>query len=324
MCKKIISAFLVLLTGCSCGVFSTGCDVKTAKNVLYQVTPNADMLMNCYIIKTKSNKLIVIDGGGAGSPAANGYLYAELRKISGKKVPEIEAWFLSHMHDDHINEFVLIGNNPEKKIKINNVYFNFPSKEFMQKTESGNFYRFYGELETAYDRFFGEGAFEKTNGKNLFEGDVVEIDGIRFDVLLTVTDEENEKNINDTSMIFRTTIDGQTIMFLGDAYIPEGKRLLEKYGDALKSDMVQMAHHGQSGVDKDVYAAIDPTVCLWPAPKWVFNNTSGTLRTFDVRQWMMDLGVKYHVVAGLHKTQEITFPVDFNSLREVDITPPTP
>ena len=82
MCKKIISAFLVLLTGCSCGVFSTGCDVKTAKNVLYQVTPNADMLMNCYIIKTKSNKLIVIDGGGAGSPAANGYLYLDDMDLS--------------------------------------------------------------------------------------------------------------------------------------------------------------------------------------------------------------------------------------------------
>ena len=27
----------------------------------------------------------------------------------------------------------------------------------------------------------------------VFEGDVVEIDGIRFDVLLTVTDEENER-----------------------------------------------------------------------------------------------------------------------------------
>lgn len=323
VCKKLICAILGIVMSCSFFAISTGCNIEEGKNMLYQVTPNADMLMNCYVLKTKNNKLIVIDGGGAGSPQVNGYLYEELQRISGKKVPVIEAWFLSHMHDDHVNEFVLIGNDPEKEIIVKNIYFNFPSRDFMQRTENGNFYRFYDEIKTAYDRFLGEGAFEKTKGKNVFEGDVIDIDGVKFDILLTATDEETETNINDTSIIFRTTIDGQTVLFLGDAYIPQGQRLLEKYGNDLKSDIVQMAHHGQNGVDKNVYEAINPQLCLWPAPKWVFDNPSGTLRSFEVRQWMIDIGVKHHIVAGLHKTQALTFPVDFNSLKEVDITPPS-
>ena len=40
------------------------------------------MLMNCYAIKTKNGKLIVIDGGGAGSEKNNGYLYKKLQEIS--------------------------------------------------------------------------------------------------------------------------------------------------------------------------------------------------------------------------------------------------
>ena len=71
-------------------------------NLLYQITPDSIMLMNCYVIKTKNDKIIVIDGGGVASENC-GYLYKELQKISGKEVPEIDAWFFSHMHDDHMN-----------------------------------------------------------------------------------------------------------------------------------------------------------------------------------------------------------------------------
>ncbi len=300
------------------GMFSS-CNSKNTA-VLYQVTPDNIMLMNCYIIKTANDKLIVIDGGGAGSEGKNGYLYAELQRISGKDIPEVEAWFLSHMHDDHVNEFCLIGNDYTKEIIINNIYFNFPSKEFMKKSEDGKYYQYYDKIEASYDRFNGEGAFKKINGKNIFEGDSIEIDNIKFDILLTMTNEESETNINDTSVIFRTTIDEQTVLFLGDAYISEGQRLLEKYGSSLKSDIVQMSHHGQSGVERNVYEAIDPKLCMWPAPKWVFDNIPGILKSFEVRNWMMDMGIKHHMIAGLHGTQELNFPVNFNELDEIDIS----
>ena len=125
----------------------------------------------------------------------------------------------------------------------------------------------------------------------------------------------------DTSLIFRATIDNQTVMFLGDAFIPEGNRLLEKYGKNIKSDIVQMAHHGQNGVDKDVYETIKPKLCLWPSPQWVFDNINGNLRTLEVREWMIDIGVKHHVITGWQGTQTLVFPVDFDSMGEVDIKP---
>lgn len=289
---------------------------------LFQITPDTIMLMNCYVIKTKNDKMIVIDGGGAGSESNNGYLYGELQRISGKEEPVIDAWFFSHMHDDHVNEFIILGKDKTKKIQVKNVYFNFPSREFMARSENGRFAYLYGGLQEAYDRFFGEGAFAKTKGKNTFTGDSFVIDDVKVEILLTVTDEEIESNINDTSMIFKVIINEQTIMFLGDAYIPEGKRLLEKYGNNIKSDIVQMAHHGQSGVDRDVYETISPSLCLWPAPHWVFNNINGNLRSFEVRNWMTEIGTKHHIISGLHGTQEISFPIDFNIMEKVSIEHP--
>ena len=296
-------------------------NVPRENPVLYQIAPDKNMLLNCYVIKTATGKLIVIDGGGAGSDINSGYLYKKLQEISGEKEPVIEAWFLSHMHDDHVKEFTLIGTNKRKKMTVNNVYFNFPSREFMNTSEGGKYAFLYDELEQSYDRFMGKGEFAKTNAKTAFEGDVIDIDGIKFEILMTVTDEEKETNINDTSMIFRVTIEGQTILFLGDAYLFQSQRLIDKYGDDLKSDMVQMAHHGQNGVSKEAYEKIAPTLCLWPIPIWVYQNAQGVYQTTEVRNWMAAMGVKYHLVAGVDLTQSLTFPVDFSTLEEFDIEP---
>jgi beta-lactamase superfamily II metal-dependent hydrolase len=108
------------------------------------------------------------------------------------------------------------------------------------------------------------------------EGEKIIIDGVEFEVLLVpdvkrVIAMGNDsrrfpgKNnwANDTSIVTRCTIGGKTVMFMGDCGQNEGVLLLEKYGDALKSDFCQMAHHGQDAVDKPVYAAIRPDVCLY-------------------------------------------------------------
>lgn len=324
MKKKILNLIVLALVICLSISVIPGCkEEKKDGPVLYQLGPDTDMLMMGYVIKTTNDKYIVIDGGSAGG--SEGYILNALQDITGQEIPEIEAWFLSHLHDDHVMEFCDLARYyvPEfADIKINNVYFNFPSEKFMKKTEGGNYAFIRDRVAESYDTFLGEGEFEKTNGKNVFEGDTIYIDDVKIDILLTVTDEEKETNINDTSLIFRVTMADQTVLFLGDAGVAEGKRLLEKYGEDLKSDFVQMAHHGQGGVDKDVYEAINPTVCLWPAPRWVFNNINGNLQSFTVRQWMIDIGVKYHVVSGIDFTQSFEFPVDFSKLEERDITPP--
>ena len=68
--------------------------------------------------------------------------------------------------------------------------------------------------------------------------------------------------------------------------------------EELKSDVLQMAHHGQRGVEEELYQEISPEVCLWPTPDWLWDNVqdgvagAGSYKTPIVRGWMVTLGVK--------------------------------
>jgi hypothetical protein len=73
-----------------------------------------------------------------------------------------------------------------------------------------------------------------------------------------------------------------------------------------------MAHHGQAGVNRSFYEAVDAHFALWPTPKWLWNNqlagkdvNSGTWKTLEVRQWMVELGIKKSYVSGLDGTIQI-------------------
>ena len=39
---------------------------------------------------------------------------------------------------------------------------------------------------------------------------------------------------------------------------------MHTYGDYLKSDVLQVTHHGLIGGDKELYELINPEICFWP------------------------------------------------------------
>ena len=70
-------------------------------------------------------------------------------------------------------------------------------------------------------------------------------------------------------------ISDKDILFLGDSYLETGNELLKNCYNDLKSYAVQMAHHGQNGVGKEVYDVIDQSICFFNAPKWLYENDNG-------------------------------------------------
>ena len=134
--------------------------------------------------------------------------------------------------------------------------------------------------------------------------DAYDIGEAHIDVLYSPNCEIQCNFVNNSSIILMLILGGKKTLFLGDAGIEEGERLLALYGEngGLKADYVQMAHHGQNGVEKDVYAAIAPTACLWCTPDWLWNNDAGLgynthcFKTVEVQGWMADLGVQQHYI----------------------------
>lgn len=296
----ILTAVIILMAVCS-GLASS-C-TKAPETEMYMIAREQNSLMECYIIKTKAGKLIVIDGGIAGQGyESSSYIQAALRAVAGKKEYEpleIEAWFLSHAHNDHFNELgkLLRGLFKEDNVTINNFYFDFPpfgTDEFPYATSDEYDLK---KLKSGFDRYAQINGIEvpegtsyydmlngaKVNAQTIAAGQDIIIDELRFEMMQT-WDITDKNDTNSTSLVFRMHVGDKSVLFLHDLSSNGSRRLLEKYGSDLKSDYVHMAHHGQGGGSEALYKAIDAKVHLWTTPIWVWNNTE-KYRIAEGRMW---------------------------------------
>ncbi|MBO5273026.1 MAG: MBL fold metallo-hydrolase [Clostridia bacterium] len=261
------------------------------KNTLYMLASEEFPQMNSFIITTADGKVIVIDGGWRADAAK---LLSRLRGITGEEVPHVDAWFHSHAHADHTEAFMEIMENHGESVTVGAVYFHFPSVQYFEKYEAGSAYTV-REFYELLPRFADKACI-------VSEGDRYEVGEAVFDILYTADPAFRMNAVNNSSTVFRMTLGGKRVLFLGDLGIEAGQKLLSQYGDALKSDWCQMAHHGQSGVERDVYEAIAPEGCLWSTPKWLWDNDAGKgfnthiWQTVTVRGWMDEIGAKRHLV----------------------------
>lgn len=235
------------------------------------------------ILETGQGGIIVIDGGTKDDAA---HLLETLRTKGG----HVKAWFITHPHSDHVGALTEILDNPESGITIDQLYFSFAGRDWYETNEQ---YR--ADMVEKAVQSFQKLPTVQVHG-DIAKGQVITID----DVTVTVMNQPylfTHNSINNSSVAYRAVMDGKSILFLGDMGAEAGNQLLADYGaGGLKSDIVQMAHHGQYGVTKEVYAAIRPQICLWPTPSWLWNNDngggpgSGSWSTQETIQWMQELG----------------------------------
>lgn len=261
--------------------------------------------MMSYLIVTPNGKLIVIDGG---LRADSGYLCEKIHEFGSV----VSYWFLSHVHSDHYYALVDIAEDDMRGISIENLCYNFPPEKWILDAEP----------QYADDNRVLFGILPKfSNIKHILsESEKIEIDGLTVDIMW-VPDDYNDydpgykggSTVNDTSVVFRFIFpNGKTALFLGDLGFRAGQKLADRYGNELKSDIVQMAHHGQNGAGEDVYKLVNPELCMWTAPMWLYDNNmwyrdktvenkfnSHYFKTVEVREWMDKLGVTKHAVEGM-------------------------
>ena len=261
------------------------------KNTIAQLNAVNGGQMNSHVITTEDGKIIVIDGGYR-ADAEN--LLSYLRRVSGCEIPHVDAWLLTHAHGDHIDAFDEIVEKHWDKLTVGKIYYNFPSAQFLLREKN------YSKCILDFNRLLPVFA-DKI--EIVYRCDEYDIGSAHVEILYSPNG-ELPGYINNTSVVFMLTLAGKKILFLGDAEPEEGARLLALYKGTgkLKADYVQMAHHGQGGVEKDVYEEIAPKACFWCAPGWLWDNDAGNgfnthcFKTVIVRGWMEELGVTEHYV----------------------------
>jgi beta-lactamase superfamily II metal-dependent hydrolase len=270
--------------------------------------------MMSFVFITKDNNCIVVDGGRKEDmPTLKQY-------VGGR---HISAWILTHAHNDHISGLIHeIEKNGAADFDIEKIYYNFPDYDrLMQVRDVPDLTYFQTELDEALLPF--NKVKDKIADKLhiVKQGDTLEIDELEIEFLFSLHDGLYSNLMNDASLVFKVKAPRKTILFLGDLGPEGGDWLYRESRNKLKADIVQMAHHGHMNVSMEVYAAIAPSVCLWCAPQWLYDEPEVpawmTERWFEIdekrirmygtavtRKWMEILGVKEHYVSA-HGTVEL-------------------
>lgn len=264
---------------------------------LTQLKDNSANQMMGYIIKTSTGKVIVVDGG---NDADEPNLVEHIKALGNK----VDVWFITHPHGDHASAIIRVIE--ETDIPIEKIYYTMNDLEW---------YKTYAE-ERAWEaeRFYNALQNEriKDNIEEVKLNQIINIDFIKCEILGVKNPEITNNAFNNSSMVIKMNLEKSSILFLGDTGEESGDKLLNTQKDKLKSDIVQVAHHGQRGAKETLYQEIKPTICLWPTPKWLWDNDngggkdSGQWKTLETRAWMEKLGVKKNIV---EKDGDITIKV---------------
>lgn len=252
---------------------------------LWQLPSQTSNQMNSYVIRTAHGDVIAIDGGYTEDAA---YLKGFLAALGNR----VTAWFVTHQHLDHVDALTEILRT-SADLRIDQIYGSMNTTAWVEAHEKD-------EAETTIElsEALAAAGLEVTE---LCLGQDLDFDGVRFEVLGIKNPEVTVNAINNSSVVMRVGNETRSVLFPADLGVEAGRKLLGgPYRNRLESDYVQMAHHGQAGVEKEFYEAVAARHCIWPTPLWLWDNNSGKgkgsgkWKTLEVRAWMESMGVERH------------------------------
>lgn len=234
-----------------------------------------DINLSFYSIYNETKGLIIVDGGWSEDAAS-------VREVINELGGHVDAWILTHPHQDHIGAFNLLYNELEG-ITIDNIY-----TVEMAKPEECIEVAPWDSVD-AYNDFLG---LDIENITYLYANDTLDICGLKFEIISTY--DENVKNlskdfINDGSIIFKVTNQTESMLFCADVGINMSNFLVEKWGNSLKADYLQMAHHGYGGLGDEFYRLVSPKIAFFDAPDWLMYDETGKYDNPQNAEFMQSL-----------------------------------
>ncbi len=293
--KNLLKGRFILFLILVLGTFSVTSKPK-GNFVLWQLPSQINTIGNAYVFKMDDGTVAVMDGGvKEETPYLRGFLAA-----LGNQV---DIWFVSHPHPDHIGALNEILKAPEgitiKKICHSRFSPGFLEEEPNNEDAAAEFYQNLQQSDIPVEDM------DKP-------GKIFRLDRTKFKILAVKNEHIKANPYNNSSMVIRVWDAKKSVVFLGDCGRECGDLLLKgPFRKDLDCDYLQMAHHGQNGVRKDFYRTVKFNACLWPSPSWVYNNDTGkgynthTFETVEIRNLVDSLGIKEHYVSclGLYRIE---------------------
>ncbi|MBO5370496.1 MAG: MBL fold metallo-hydrolase [Clostridia bacterium] len=215
-----------------------------------------------YVIKLGDGRFIIIDGGWEFEIEADKIMNC-LNEQSPFEKPIIAAWIMTHPHLDHYRCFMPFVQKYADNVVIESLIYSFPDTNNEQPILQKLFECEAKEKEHIL-RFGNKVAEMGIPTYVPHTGQIYNISNAHIEILSAPEDMFYEEidDYNKISLIFKMTLEGQTVLWCGDAYYKQA-RLALRWGGYLKSDILQVPHHGFCGGEPEEYDIINPDVCMW-------------------------------------------------------------
>ncbi len=229
-----------------------------------------------YVIQLTDGTFVVIDGGYRTKTEADN-LYKLLKENTvGGGEPVISAWIITHLHIDHYGCLSTFAQNYKDLVEVKAFYYNFPGI-LCGDVGPGNA----NNVESTMRNWSNAIRYGK-----LHSGMSFSVVDAKFTVICTYEDvfPGTIEDGNDTTTVFKIEVGGQSIMFLGDAYYKESAIMVSQMdASVLKSDIVQVSHHGYEGCSEALYKIVNAPVVLWPMPIVGYDSSGNPKAVF--KEW---------------------------------------
>lgn len=237
-----------------------------------------------YVIRQDNGEFFIIDAGGNSR-----YLYDSLMRMNDGKPVVVSAWLFTHFHIDHVNGFVdlVLDDERMRNISVRSIIYNFPQQQVIDTAR-----RSAGDMRNMR---LWKSVVQKT-GATVYKartGQKYRFGNVELEMLFTFEDLAPYRILidrsNPTSHIFSMKINGQRFMILGDASREATELAVLRYGKDLKSDFVQLSHHGHGDgrTDPRFYPTVDAPWVLWPG------TTEGPCPSGKAETWAVQHAEKF-------------------------------
>ena len=242
------------------------------ENVIAMVGVNYDGQTGngmCFVYRLCDGSFIIVDSGFNVTECADA-IYETLCELA--PAPDnivIAAWFMTHAHADHVGGFYAFASAYADKVTLEQIVYNYPTELSFQLCDTSTAH--ITKITQCAALFDGAEIIEAHPGQVYYLRDIV------IEMLYTwdLYSSGAIAYMNNSSLVFTINFDddGSTKMIqLGDCAPIAAKTLLKMYGETLKSDIIQVAHHGYDGASAELNSAIDADIVLWPSGRSAYSN----------------------------------------------------
>ena len=259
------------------------------------------------LVNDGKGNLIVFDGGRVEDAD---YLCKIIKQYGGV----VKTWYITHIHDDHIGALYQILSDKREDIVIKELYYDFASFEWYYEkmgNDAGIYYLFESAIKGYNDHLKSINKDQiKILDKDITKYNEMEYNKSISNVKVTILNNVytfDQDPINNTSIVYLVSIldNKLNMLILGDLGYDGGEKLFNdidytfeiEFKDRIySSKIIVLAHHGQNGINPELYKKFKPKVIVWPTSADIYENTHGRYYTNDTKKVLSEIdSIEYQI-----------------------------